>query len=490
MGVRPTLLYCAAMKAHSPRGGWPALLLALATLTVGCVARMPRSVSGMPDPRARLLLSRPSSVVVNTNPARPRHEARQDLLAAQWAFRGAVGDVSLLTRRISHEISRFRSNGSALSTDAGSPFVPFVDDAERQLRWIEAQLAAATQWANAASTVERPVMQLALLRLAGPPLERAQIGAMLLAVWIDFLRLADHALPQRLYSAEQLFVDLSRVQDMLAPGLRALASERWEDVRAAEADAPALVGHLTHEFATIQKAMRVGAETLHKALAFQASVEALSLLSGMKFSLPAVPPSAPAVVGLGLMVGGEGVMMGTRVVVSAQWVEMMRQLVRAGVLSVSVVGSAVWIQAGQTLMAQSHGDLPKGVRDALGEGPEVRSMRVTGRAGAGMNDPPRHHVLPKEFREWFEKRGFTGEMDIDQFCIEMEQAHHEAIHGGGDWKRGRAWAGEWNRRLMDTLRRAETRAGRTLSRHEILDIAAEALEDYQLPMNFVPWRGR
>ena len=169
---------------------------------------------------------------------------------------------------------------------------------------------------------------------------------------------------------------------------------------------------------------------------------------------------------------------------------MMRQLVRAGVLSVSVVGSAVRIQAGQTLMAQAHGDLPKGVRDALGEGPEVRSMRVTGRAGAGMNDPPRHHVLPKEFREWFEKRGFTGEMDIDQFCIEMEQSHHEAIHGGGDWKRGRAWAGEWNRRLMDTLRRAETRAGRTLSRNEILDIAAEALEDYQLPMNFVPWRGR
>jgi hypothetical protein len=41
--------------------------------------------------------------------------------------------------------------------------------------------------------------------------------------------------------------------------------------------------------------------------------------------------------------------------------------------------------------------------------------------GAGMNEPPRHHVLPKEFREWFEKRGFTGELDIDQFCVESRR---------------------------------------------------------------------
>ena len=91
-------------------------------------------------------------------------------------------------------------------------------------------------------------------------------------------------------------------------------------------------------------------------------------------------------------------------------------------------------------MAQANGDLPKGVRDALGDGPEVRGMHETGRAGAGMSEPPKHHVLPQEHREWFEQRGFTGDMDIDQFCVRLEQAHHEAIHGGGNWRLGRTVA--------------------------------------------------
>jgi hypothetical protein len=29
-----------------------------------------------------------------------------------------------------------------------------------------------------------------------------------------------------------------------------------------------------------------------------------------------------------------------------------------------------------------------------------------------MVEPPRHHVLQREFREWFEKYGFTGEMSL------------------------------------------------------------------------------
>ncbi len=84
-------------------------------------------------------------------------------------------------------------------------------------------------------------------------------------------------------------------------------------------------------------------------------------------------------------------------------------------------------------------------------------MRVTGRAGAGMAEPPQHHVLPREFREWFEKRGFTGEMSIDQFCVRMEQARHEAIHGGGNWRLGRIWPGEWNRMIMKALREPRPR---------------------------------
>ncbi|MBN9688127.1 DUF2380 domain-containing protein [Corallococcus sp. NCSPR001] len=81
-------------------------------------------------------------------------------------------------------------------------------------------------------------------------------------------------------------------------------------------------------------------------------------------------------------------------------------------------------------------------------------------------------------------------MDIDQFCVRLEQAHHEAIHGGGDWKLGRTWPGEWNRRIMEALRDAEAEAGRTLTRNAVLDIVGDRMKDYRIPMNFTPWRRR
>ncbi|WP_332468291.1 DUF2380 domain-containing protein [Cystobacter fuscus] len=141
-------------------------------------------------------------------------------------------------------------------------------------------------------------------------------------------------------------------------------------------------------------------------------------------------------------------------------------------------------------MAQAQDDLPRGVREALGDGPEVRSMRVTGKGGAGMAESPQHHVLPKEFRDWFEQRGFTGEMDINQFCVELEQAHHQAIHGGGNWRLGRTWPGEWNQMIMKALRDAETVAGRMLTPNAILKLVAREMRRHNIPVNFTPWRGR
>ncbi|WP_395836100.1 DUF2380 domain-containing protein [Cystobacter fuscus] len=416
--------------------------------------------------------------------------AWRNALAAQLAFRGAVLDVSGSTSRLSSEFSRLAASTPGIAGRASGLFIRYVDHGVQQLRWLDAELAATTRLANAASEVKDPDMQLALLRLAGPRLEAAMLGSLLLAVWLDFLHLTDVALKQQFYSVERLFVDLDRVQKMLEPAMVALSSGESGQVEAAAKDIPMLVGHLTREFAATREAMRMGAEKLQKILVLKESIEALTLLSALKFSLPSLPPSAPATLGLALMMGGDGVMMGTRLIVSAEWVEMMRQLVRAGVLSLPAVGAVVRIQAGQVMMAQSHDELPKGVRDALGDGPEVRGMRVTSRTGAGMNEPPRHHVLPKEFREWFEKRGFTGEMDIDQFCVEMEQAHHEAIHGGGDWRLGRQWPGEWNRMIMRALRNAETDAGRMLTRNEILDIVVATMKRDRIPVNFTPWSGR
>ena len=430
-------------------------------------------------------------VVPAVRPGRDDGNERQRTLPAHLAFHGAVGEVSASTRRISGELSRLRTSRLGIAGRARGIFVRYVDHGEAQLRWIDTELAAATRLATAASEVDDPDMQLALLRLAGPRLEAAMMGSLLLAVWFDFLNLTDATLSRHLYGVETLFVKMDRWQKMMEPSMKALSSLEPEQVEAAAQDVPALVGHLTSEYAALLEAVHKGAKVLETVLVLKESMEALTMMSALRFSLPRLLPGAgPATLGVGLMVGSNGVMMGTRLVVSAEWVEMMRQLVRAGVLSVPAVSAAVRIQAGQVMMAEAHGELPRGVREALGEGPEVRGMRVTGKAGAGMASSPRHHVMPKEFREWFEKRGFTGEMDIDQFCVRLEQAHHQAIHGGGDWKLGRTWPGEWNRMIMEALYEAEAEAGRMLTRNAILNIVAKRMKDYSISMKFVSWRGR
>jgi hypothetical protein len=414
----------------------------------------------------------------------------QSAVAAHLSFRKGVGEVSGATRRISRELSKLRASNFGIAGGGNGIFVRYVDYGEAQLRWIDSELAAATELAAEAAEVQDPDMELALLRLAGPRLEAAMMGSLLLAVWFDFLNLTDATLSRHLYGVETLYVKMERWQKMLEPSMSALASLEPEQVESAAEDMPALVGHLTEEFASLLEAIHKGVKVLETALVLKESMEALTTLSVLKFTLPALRAATPIMLGTSLMVGPNGVMMGTRIVVSAEWVEMMRQLVRAGVLSLPAVSAAVRIQAGQVMMAQGHGDLPRGVRDALGDAPEVRAMRVTGKTGAGMAEPPRHHVMPKEFREWFEKRGFTGKMSIERFCVTLQQAHHQSIHGGGNWKLGRKWPGEWNRLTMEALYEAEAEAGRMLTRNTILEIVAKQMKLYDIPMNFVRCRGK
>ncbi|WP_233607173.1 DUF2380 domain-containing protein [Corallococcus sp. AB018] len=308
---------------------------------------------------------------------------------------------------------------------------------------------------------------------------------------MDFLHLADAVLQNcPTCSVEKLFVDLHRVQELMEPVLADLASQDPERVEAAAIAMPELMGKLTREFDAIHREARASMKLGGQVLAAVRAVEMVAMISTLKVSLPRLPPSAPASLGVGFVMSSGGVMTGSRLVVSAEWVEMMRRLVRAGVISVPAVSSAVLIHGGQVLMAQAPRDLPKGVRDALGDSPEVRGMHETGRAGAGMSDAPKHHVLPQEHREWFERRGFKGDMDIDKFCVRMEQAHHEAIHGGGNWGMGREWPGEWNRMIMLALNKAESETGRMLTRNEILRIVARNMRNHKIPMNFVPGRRR
>ncbi|NOK21750.1 DUF2380 domain-containing protein [Corallococcus carmarthensis] len=370
-------------------------------------------------------------------------------------------------------------------------FTRYLDQGSKQVTWLHAALGSATVLTDAASEVGDTDMELGLLRMTGPKLQAAWFGTLLLATWVDFLHLADAVLRNcPMCSVEKLFADLYRVQGLMEPTLTDLASLDPERVEAATTAMPELMGKLTREFDTLQRETRETLKLGGQVIAAMQAVEMVTMISTMKMAMPRVPPSAPMTLGVGLVMRSGGVMVGSRMVVSAEWVEMMRRLVQAGVISVPAVGAAVLIQGGQVTMAQAHQDLPKGVRDALGDSPEVRGMQVTGRAGAGMSDAPKHHVLPQEQREWFEQRGFKGDMDIDQFCVRMEKAHHEAIHGGGNWKLGRTWPGEWNRMIMELLREAEVEAGRLMTRNEILKEVAKRMRDYGIPMSFTPGRGR
>ncbi|MFY1825857.1 DUF2380 domain-containing protein [Myxococcus fulvus] len=334
-------------------------------------------------------------------------------------------------------------------------------------------------------------MELGILAMAGPRLQATTFGVLLLATWVDFLQLADVVLRDcPMYGREQLFADLHRVQGLMEPALKELASRDPVRVEATVVAMPALMGTLSREFDAIRRDARSAMELGGKVLVAVQVLEMLALISTLKMSLPRPPPAAPVALGARLAMGSGGVMMGSRIVVSAEWVEMMRRLVQAGVISVPVVSAAVRIHGGQVMMAQAHRDLPEGVREALGDSPEVRGMHVTGCAGAGMAEPPKHHVLPKEHREWFEARGFKGDMDIDQFCVRLERSHHEAIHGGGHWKLGRMWPDEWNRRIMRTLNDAELAAGQPLTRSEVLSIVAENMKLYDIPMKFTKGRSR
>jgi hypothetical protein len=117
-------------------------------------------------------------------------------------------------------------------------------------------------------------------------------------------------------------------------------------------------------------------------------------------------------------------------------------------------------------------------------------MKVTNTTGAGVARAPRHHVLPQEKRAFFEERGFTGDLDIDNFTVEMEVADHQAQHGGGNWRMGRTWPGEWNRLVMEKLQEAELQLGRRLTVRQIMKEVEWLMTLRDIPLRFVPYRGQ
>jgi RHS repeat-associated protein len=127
--------------------------------------------------------------------------------------------------------------------------------------------------------------------------------------------------------------------------------------------------------------------------------------------------------------------------------------------------------------------------DALLLAPEEAAIREVGARSAGTAARPKHHVFPQEEREFFELRGFTEERSIDRYTIELDEATHQAIHGGGDWRLGRTWDGEWNSQIVARIGRQERRLGRQLVFGEVMKVGGNMTRDYGLGgINWIPYR--
>ena len=226
------------MRADSYWAWWVGLLLALALLTTGCAsltplpgqemnlsytsreAAEPALAEGPSVDPPHALASPPPSLPESEAPERP-HRRRgsreavteagavggtiprnaaepgwQSATLARQAVIGAIGDVSGSTNRLAASLSKLKTSKAGIGGRAGGVFTPYVVYGVHQLQWVDAALGGATTLANAASEVDDPDMELAILRLTGPRLQAAMFGSLLLAAWLDFLNLADVVLKQ------------------------------------------------------------------------------------------------------------------------------------------------------------------------------------------------------------------------------------------------------------------------------------------------------
>ncbi len=127
-------------------------------------------------------------------------------------------------------------------------------------------------------------------------------------------------------------------------------------------------------------------------------------------------------------------------------------------------------------------------KEQMGSGPEVGAMKVGNAAQAGIKRPPQHHVFPQEQAAWFTERG----VDVHQFCVTIEESHHQAIHSKAPGKSKEAeeakkW--EWNNAIMKVLKDAETARKRKLTLKDMLPLVQGLMPQYGLKGPFEAYKG-
>jgi hypothetical protein len=172
-----------------------------------------------------------------------------------------MGDVKDSTGALANVLSKLVTRPPGLGnrglSGVNGMFTRYLDYGSNQLPWLFGALGSTRMLTDVASDVADSDMELALLRMSGSRLQAAMSGTVLLAAWVDFLNLADVVLREcPAYNVERLVVDMYRVQGMVEPSMRALASADPERVQAVATALPALMGQLTREFQSIREGAR------------------------------------------------------------------------------------------------------------------------------------------------------------------------------------------------------------------------------------------
>jgi hypothetical protein len=363
----------------------------------------------------------------------------------------------------------------------------FLEHAVDRLTWVVDTANAGISYVELATSAGDQA-GVALLGMAAVRAQAALVGLAILRPWCAFLQLHDRVAMLPLLQLEYRYRMLDREQRGVQAVLAQLVRLDPDELATAGAEIPGRVAALAMAFDEMIAEIERAEEVQRRVTQIQLAAEVLTFAVGLRglFTMRG-PPAAmsfpmPAIAG----VSGGAATVG-QVVVSAEWIAAIRHLIEIGAISVASAAEMLRTRGLSSAMAQAT-DLPQSVKDLLGEGPTTTAMKVTSTTGAGAARAPRHHVLPQEERAFFEQRGFTGDLDIDNFTVELEVADHQAQHGGGNWRDGRRWSGEWNQLVMGTLRRRERELGRPLTTAEIMRRVGLLMRRRDIPIRFVPYR--
>jgi hypothetical protein len=404
------------------------------------------------------------------------------------AVRTLIGDATTGAQELAGSLRQLAGSRDGLRNH---PITErFLEQAVDRLIWVVDTASAGNSYMELAASAGGQ-SSIALLGMAAARAQAALVGLSILRPWCAFLQLHDRVAMLPLLQLEYRYRVLDREQRGVQAVFAQLAGLDPDEIIMAGASVPGCVAVLATAFDEMIAEIERAEETQRWALRIQLVAEVLTFAVGLRgmFAMRG-PPSAmsfpmPAIAGAS---GGAATM--GQVVVSAEWIAAIRHLIEIGAISAAGAAEMLRVRGFTSAMAQAT-DLPKSVKDLLGEGPTTDAMKVTDTTGAGAARAPRHHVLPQEQRKFFEERGFKSDLDIDNFTVELETAHHQAQHGGGNWKLARQkWeGGEWNQLVKVTLERREKQLGRRMTVTEIIQRVELLMKDRGIPVRFVPYRG-